>query len=89
MPKPHTPSEAAATLRLTRPMLYGFTLGFMSLVGTVFWSAGYAAGLRTPSLLATLFAMGACSGLLVLVLWFLAQVRAIEAGIAGPVGDHR
>jgi hypothetical protein len=90
MPKQQASAGPAATLRLTRPMLYSFTAGFMTLVGTVFWTAGYAAGLRTASLLVTLFVMGASTGLLVLVLWFLAQVRPAEAGnAAGPLGEHR
>ncbi len=80
----------AATVRLSRPMLYSFTAGFMSLVGTVFWTAGYIAGLRSPSLLVTLFVMGASTGLLVLVLWFLAQLRSPEPGhAAGSVGGQR
>lgn len=87
MPKQTPSAGPAATLRLTRPMLLSFTAGFMSLVGTVFWTAGYAAGLRTASLLVTLFVMGASTGLLVLVLWFLSQARAPDAGNAGPVGE--
>jgi hypothetical protein len=75
----NAPPQQAATLRLTRSMLYAMTLGFMALVGTVFWTAGYAAGLRSSGLLATLFAMGATSALLLLVLWFLSQLRALES----------
>jgi hypothetical protein len=75
----NAPPQQAATLRLTRPMLYSMTMGFMVLVGTVFWTAGYAAGLHGPGLLATLFAMGATSALLVLVLWFLSQLRTLES----------
>jgi hypothetical protein len=62
-----------STLRVTRPMLYGMTAGFMSLVATVFWTAGYAAGLRSGALLATLCVMGASSALLVIVLWLMGQ----------------
>ena len=68
----------AATLRISRAALWGATAGFMALVGTVFWTAGYAAGLHSTALLATLFAMGASAALLVLVLWFLSQMRALE-----------
>jgi hypothetical protein len=90
MPQQHAAAGPAATLRLTRPILLAFTAGFMSLVGTVFWTAGYATGLRTTSLLVTLFVMGASTGLLVLVLWFLAQLRAPEAGnAAGRLGGSR
>ena len=90
MPKQSSSAAPAATVRLTRPMLLSFTAGFMCLVGTVFWTAGYAAGLRTASLLVTLFIMGASTGLLVLVLWFLAQVRGADTdNAAGPVGGHR
>ena len=67
----------AATLRIGRGTLYGMTAAFMALVGTVFWTAGYAAGLHSAGLLVTLFAMGASAALLVLVLWFLSQVRAL------------
>lgn len=72
----------AATLRIGRGTLYGMTAGFMALVGTVFWTAGYAAGLHSAGLLATLFAMGASAALLVVVLWFLSQLRALDD--AGP-----
>jgi len=89
MPKHPVSAGSAATLRLTRPMLYGFTAGFMCLVGTVFWAAGYAAGLRTASLLVTLFAMGASAGLLALVLWFIAQLRTLEGSDAGTAGEQR
>jgi hypothetical protein len=90
MPNQHASAASAATLRLTRPVLYAFTAGFMCLVGTVFWTAGYATGLRTTSLLVTLFVMGASTGLPLLVLWFLAQMRGPEAdNAAGPVGDSR
>jgi len=83
-------TASAATVRLSRPVLYSFTAGFMCLVGTVFWTAGYIAGLRSASLLVTLFVMGASTGLLVLVLWFLSQVRTAEAGhAAGPLGEQR
>jgi hypothetical protein len=74
----NAPPQHAATIRLTRSMLYAMTFGFMALVGTVFWTAGYAAGLHSPALLATLFAMGATSALLLLVLWFLSQLRTLE-----------
>jgi len=83
-------TASAATVRLSRPMLYSFTAGFMSLVGTVFWTAGYVAGMRSASLLVTLFVMGASTGLLALVLWFLAQLRSPEAGpAASPAGGRR
>lgn len=83
-------TASPATVRLSRPILYSFTAGFMSLVGTVFWTAGYIAGLRSASLLMTLFVMGASTGLLVLVLWFLAQLRSPGAGdAASPVGGRR
>jgi hypothetical protein len=63
-------------------MLYGMTMGFMALVGMIFWTAGWAAGLHSATLLATLFAMGATAALLVVVLWFLSQARALEAEAA-------
>lgn len=72
----------AATLKIGRGTLYGMTAGFMTLVGIVFWTAGYASGLHSPGLLATLFAMGASAALLVVVLWFLSQLRALDD--AGP-----
>ena len=90
MPKQDAAAPAVATLRLTRPMLFGFTAGFMGLGGTVFGAAGYAVGLRATSVLATLFAMGASTGLLVLVLWFLAHAHEPDVGDAGgAVGEHR
>ena len=72
----------AATLTIGRGALYTVTAGFMALVGTVFWTAGYAAGLHSAALLATLFAMGASAALLVVVLWFLSQLRGLEGADA-------
>jgi hypothetical protein len=81
-------TAGAVTLRLTRPVLYCMTAAFMALVGSIFWTAGYAAGLHSTALLATLFAMGATAALLALVLWFLSQLRTLDeggrdAGVAG------
>jgi hypothetical protein len=79
----------AATLRITRGMLYGVSAGFMALVGMVFWTAGYAAGLHSAALLATLFAMGATAALLVIVLWFLSQLRALDGAGADAEASGR
>ena len=80
----------ATTFRVTRPMLYGIAAGFMSLVGTVFWTAGYAAGLHSGTLLATLFAMGASTALLVIVLWLMSQAGGnAEAPVAAEPGGSR
>jgi predicted phage tail protein len=78
----------AATLKIGRGTLYGMTAGFMALVGVVFWTAGYAAGLHSAGLLATLFAMGASAALLVVVLWFLSQLRTLD-GAAGAEAPER
>lgn len=79
----------AATFNITRGTLYGMTAGFMLLVGTVFWTAGYAAGLHNAALLATLFAMGATAALLVVVLWFLSQLRALDGADADAEASGR
>jgi uncharacterized membrane protein YpjA len=68
-------AHAPGTLQLTRATLYALTAAFMSLAGTVFWTAGYAAGLRSTGLLFTLFVMGASAALLVIVLWMLSQLH--------------
>jgi hypothetical protein len=74
-----TAPNDGTTLQVSRAMLYGMAAGFTSLVGTVFWTAGYAVGLRSGALLATLFVMGASSALLVLVLWLMSQVPGERA----------
>jgi hypothetical protein len=84
-----TQAPDGATLRLTRPMLYGMTAGFMSLAGTVFWTAGYIAGLHSSALLATLFVMGASAALLVIVLWFLAQLHTAQPAAVADEASFR
>ncbi|HZZ93925.1 MAG TPA: hypothetical protein VFE23_15295 [Usitatibacter sp.] len=89
MESKHNEAAGAVTVTLTRPMLYGMTAAFMALVGSVFWTAGYAAGLHGAGLLATLFAMGATTALLALVLWFLGRLRTLDASARDGVAGRR
>jgi hypothetical protein len=78
----------ATTFNVSRSVLYSVVAGFMSLAGTVFWTAGYAAGLHSGALLASLFAMGASSALLVIVLWLMSHAAPQDAR-ARPGGGPR
>jgi hypothetical protein len=82
-------AAGAVTVRLTRPVLYAMATGFMALVGSLFWTAGYAAGLHGTALLATLFAMGATTALLAIVLWCLNQLRALDGARDARVPGRR
>jgi len=62
-------------VRLSVRAVYACVAVVMLLLGLAFSTAALAAGVKSPDVLAMLFAMGALVALLALVVWYLLQLR--------------
>jgi hypothetical protein len=62
-------------VRLSRNLAYMITMSIMALMGSLFSTAAFAAGVHRVDVLAILFVMGASAALLMLIVWYLYQLR--------------
>jgi hypothetical protein len=63
-------------VRIKVDVAYMITAAIMAVMGTLFSTAAFAAGVKQGDVLAMLFVMGAAGALLILLLWYLAQLYA-------------
>lgn len=69
-----TSQRRPVRVRLERRIAYVITASIMAVVGTLFSTAAFAAGVNSVDVLAMLFVMGAAGALLMLLLWYLSQL---------------
>jgi hypothetical protein len=67
-------SHRRVRVRIPRNAAYLITAGIMAVMGTLFSTAAFAAGVNNVDVLAMLFVMGAAGALLMLLLWYLSQL---------------
>jgi hypothetical protein len=65
-------------VRLTRNLAYMITASIMGLMGSLFSTAAFAAGVHRVDVLVILFVMGASAALLLVLVWYLYQLRIAE-----------
>jgi hypothetical protein len=69
-----TPPRPRVRVRMHRQLAYMITAGIMAVMGSLFSTAAFAAGVNEVDVLAALFVMGAAGTLILLLLWYLAQL---------------
>src|SRR5688500_1689763 len=76
MPNPFAPVAArpCREIRLTRRAVVAFATVLTFVSGTLFSSAAMAAGIDSPDVLALVFALGGCTMLFLLLVWYIAQL---------------
>lgn len=81
MPNPFAPPvHPSRQIQLSRRAVLAFATALTFVTGTLFSSAAMAAGITSPDMLALIFALGGCTMLFVLVLWYILQLaRADDA----------
>ena len=80
MPNPFAPPaiHPSRQIQLTRRAVLAFATVLTFVTGTLFSSAAMAAGITSPDTLALVFALGGCTMLFLLVVWYISQVARAE-----------
>lgn len=90
MPNPFAPeTRPPRQIRLSGRGVLAFATALTFVSGTLFSSAAMGAGVTSPDLLALIFALGGCSMLFLLLLWYLAQLARAEGERTARNAPHR
>jgi hypothetical protein len=73
--------DPSREIRLTRGAVIALATVLTFVAGTLFSSAAMAAGIDSPDVLALVFALGGCTMLFLLLVWYIVQLAR--------VGDER
>ena len=78
------PAAPARQIQVTRRYVLAFATVLTFFAGTLFSGAAAAAGVNSPDMLALMFALGGCTMLFLLLVWYITHLTPVQEEEAAP-----